>query len=82
MKRVILLVLAFGLILAETDRNKDDEAYSAGFGDIDWVDLDQALALNQDQDEARPVFLLAHQPYCRFCKSTPKICRLIHFDSA
>lgn len=51
----------------------ESEDYSQGFGDdINWLELDEALRLNQDPNDNRPVLMLFHRSGCGFCKSKNK----------
>lgn len=38
------------------------------FGPIDWIDIDQALRLNQDSNDRRPIFIVVHRKDCQKSK--------------
>lgn len=56
-------------------KEKDQED---SFGPIDWIDIDQALRLNQDSNDRRPIFIVVHRKNCQKSKGkTRKFCNRI-----
>lgn len=66
-----LILIVVVAVAASTDENNESKSdLSRGFGDlIDWKKFDEALRLNRDPEDNRPVFVLIHRSTCGACKS-------------
>lgn len=55
---------------AKVEATAENYDLSRGFGDlIDWKTWNDALRLNRDPADNRPVFVLIHRSTCGACKS-------------
>lgn len=76
MRLWVLLIMIVAVVAAADEKKQTTRDLSRGFGDrIEWRTFDEAMALNRDPADNRPVFVLIHRSTCGACLSLKPMLR-------